>query len=346
MPDPALRVTATDYHTAGEPFRIVTSPIPDIAGDSVAARRETLRADVAREDCHDAERVRRLLVREPRGHTDMYGCFVVPPDDDEADFGVLFWHQDGYSTACGHGTIALGTWAVESGRVRAEPDGTTEVVIDVPSGRVTATVTCVAGRARSVAFRNVGSYVIARDVPVAVPHGEVRCDVSYGGAIYASLPASALGLRVAPECYRALIAGGRAVKQGVEATEWATRVADPRMAGVYGTIFYDDLPSTPDGLRQRNVAIFADGQVDRSPCGSGTCARVALLADDGLLGEGQVFTHESVVGTTFTARIVGRDGPEEAAPVRVEVTGSAHVTGEHVFRLDDADPLPSGFVLR
>ena len=153
-------IGATDYHTAGEPFRIVVAGAPSIPGGSVRERRERAAAS------EEVERVRRLLCHEPRGHADMYGCFLVPPDDDGADLGVLFWHKDGYSTACGHGTIALGAWAVESGLVAAPADGAVDVTIDVPSGRVVARVDCRGGEVSRVAFRNVPAFVIARGVRV------------------------------------------------------------------------------------------------------------------------------------------------------------------------------------
>ena len=183
-----MEIETTDYHTAGEPFRIVRERTVEIPGATVAARRQfAMRSD-------EVDRVRRLLCHEPRGHADMYGCFPVAPDDDGADLGVLFWHKDGYSTACGHGTIALGAWAVESGRVSAPADGTVDVTIDVPSGRVVARVRCEAGAVRGVAFRNVPAYVVARGVPAA---GK-RVDVAFGGAIYAFTPAERWGLRVTP----------------------------------------------------------------------------------------------------------------------------------------------------
>jgi proline racemase len=302
-----------DYHTAGEPFRIVLEGVPPIAGGTVRDKRET----AARSEEIDA--VRRLLCHEPRGHADMYGCFVVEPDDAGADFGVLFWHKDGYSTACGHGTIALGRWAVESGRV-AGP----EVTIDVPSGRVVARVT-----PDDVAFVNVPAFVIARDVPA----GDLLVDVAYGGAIYAFAPAERFGLRVVPEDLGALIAAGRSVKGALEGTDVARHPTDDRLSGIYGTVLYEN---APDGGGERNVTIFADGEVDRSPCGSATSARTALLMPDG------PWRNESIVGTSFTARIV------EATPAGIvtEVRGAAFRTGEHHFALDPRDPLGTGFVLR
>ena len=323
-----IEVATTDYHTAGEPFRIVTAGVPDIPGATVRDRREAAAAS------EDVARVRRLLCHEPRGHADMYGCFPVPADDDGADLGVLFWHKDGFSTACGHGTIALGAWAVESGRIAAPDDGEVEVTIDVPSGRVVARVRMRGGAVDAVTFRNVPSFVIARDVAVE----GVRADVSYGGAIYASVPASALGLRVVPEDLVRLIEAGRAVNRALDATEVARHPGDDRLSGIYGTIIYDDLGP----LHQRNVTVFADGEVDRSPCGSGTSARCALLAADGRLAPGQELRHDSIVGTTFTAQVVG----EEAGGVITEVEGTAFRTGEHRFVLDPRDPLGTGFVLR
>jgi proline racemase len=315
-----MEVVTTDYHTAGEPFRIVTGGAPEIPGATVRERREHARGSA------EVDAVRRLLCHEPRGHADMYGCFLVPPDDGGADLGVLFWHKDGYSTACGHGTIALGAWAVESGRIACEPDGEAAVTIDVPSGRVVARVRCKGGAVASVTFRNVPAYVIARGVEAA----GVRADVSYGGAIYASVRAADLGLEVAPERITELIAAGREVKRALEGTE-AARHADERLSGIYGTILYDELGEG----HQRNVTVFADGQVDRSPCGSGTSARLALLDRD-------LPRHESIVGTTFSGRIVERT----AQGVITEIEGTSYRTGEHRFVLDPRDDLGTGFVLR
>jgi proline racemase len=338
-----LRVSVTDYHTAGEPFRIVTSGTPDIPGPTVRARREYARSSP------EVDAVRQLLVNEPRGHADMYGCFVVPPDDDGADFGVLFWHKDGYSTACGHGAIALGTWAVQTGRISAVPDGDTDVVIDVPSGRITARVTSVGGRVDRVSFHNIPSYVVARAVEVPAGHGlpvPAVVDVSYGGALYASVDASSIGLAVTPKYHTELIAAGRAIKATLRDTPWARHPSDPRLDGIYGTILYDDLGQHGDGPHQRNVTVFADGELDRSPCGSGTSARIALLADDQRIRIGQTLRHDSIVGTTFLGRIV-RTVREEGRPaVLTEVEGAAYRTGTATFTLDPADPLGTGFLLR
>jgi proline racemase len=323
-----MEVVTTDYHTAGEPFRIVLDGVPAIPGATVRDRRE----HAATTD--EIDRVRRLLCHEPRGHADMYGGFLVPPDDDGADLGVLFWHKDGYSTACGHGTIALGAWAVESGRVAAPRDGDVDVTIDVPSGRVVARVHMRAGEVERVAFRNVPSFVIARGVEA----DGVEVDVAYGGAIYAFVAASSVGVRVTPEDLPELIAQGRRIKRALEGTDVSRHPDDERLSGIYGTVFYDELQP----LHYRNVAIFADGEVDRSPTGSATSARTALLTDAGVLADGQTWRNDSIVGTTFSARVVGH----AADGVLTEVEGTAFRTGEHRFVLDPRDALGTGFLLR
>ena len=332
--------TCVDYHTAGEPFRIVTSATPVLAGDTVAERR------VSAQHHAGLDAIRKLLCHEPRGHADMYGCFQVRPDDEEADLGVLFWHKDGYSTACGHGTIALGVWAVDSGLVPADPDGSTDVIVDVPSGRVVARVHCAHGVVRSVAFRNVPSFVIARDIAVTTSRGTSAVTLAYGGAIYATVAADALRLSVMDNDLNALIAVAREIKRQIDEAGLAAYPGDARLSGLYGTIFYDDLGADGDRLRQRNVTVFADGEVDRSPCGSGTCARIAELVAEGRLGIGDEFLHESIIGTSFRARAVEQLGPADHAAVIPEVEGMAYRTGEHRFVLDPADPLGTGFVLR
>ena len=228
-------IAATDYHTGGEPFRIVADPPVPIPGRTVAERRARAIEDPA------VQGLRAVLCSEPRGHADMYGGFIVPPDDDGADLGVLFWHKDGFSTACGHGTIALGAWAVETGRVAAPETGSVDVVIDVPSGRVTARVHREDARVIAVDFVNVPSWVVASDVPVTTSRGEVRVTVAYGGAIYATLPAAQLGLTVTPERLGDLIALGREIKWALNDAEHAVHPTDPRLNGIYGTIWFDEL---------------------------------------------------------------------------------------------------------
>ena len=334
-------IRTIDYHTAGEPFRIVAKPPVEIVGDTVANRRVYAMASA------EVDGLRKLLCFEPRGHADMYGCFITPPDDDGADFGVLFWHKDGFSTACGHGTIALGVWAIESGKVAIDPSGVTDVVIDVPSGRVTARVHTKGAVIESVDFVNVASYHMHSDISVDTSLGALTVDVSFGGAIYAQLDVAQIGLSVTPEHYGEIIAIGREIKWALNDSEYAEHPTDPRLSGIYGTIVYEDLAPDADGLkRQRNATIFADGEVDRSPCGSGTCARLATLVEKKQLKIGEVLKHDSIVDSQFLGVAkaqVTSDGYDAILP---QVTGMAYETGESVFTVDPRDPLTPGFVLR
>lgn len=322
-------VTAVDYHTAGEPFRIVTGGVAPLEGASILDKR--------RFAAERLDHVRRLLVHEPRGHADMYGCFVTEPEDDGADLGVVFFHNAGYSTACGHGTIALVTWALESGLVPVTgPE--TRVVVDVPSGRLETVARVEDGAVSSVRFRNVPAYVEAEGL---LAEG-LRADVAFGGAFYASV-ASPLPLE--PRNVTELIALGRAVKAELEAKRQFVHPEEPELRDVYGVIFWERLDFGPP-VRQRNVTVFADGEVDRSPCGSGTSARLALLERAGELERGAELVHESVIGTTFLARVVGDATVAGRPAVVTEVEGSAARTGTHEFVLEPRDTLGEGFLLR
>jgi proline racemase len=333
-------IATTDYHTAGEPFRIVADPPVPVPGTSVADRRARAIDDP------DVQWLRSVLCSEPRGHADMYGGLIVPPDDDGAHLGVLFWHKDGFSTACGHGTIALGAWAVDTGLVAAPSSGSVDVVIDVPSGRVTARVHREQDRTVAVDFVNVASWLIASDVAVLTSRGEVVVTVAYGGAIYAALPAAALGLSVDPVDLDDLIALGREIKWALNDSRHAVHPDDERLNGIYGTIWFDELGSSEGQLHQRNVTVFADGEVDRSPCGSGTCARLAVLDASGALPSGSVLRHDSIVGSTFTGAVLDHVDVDGRRAVLPQVTGMAYRTGEHVFTVDPHDPVVPGFVLR
>ena len=322
-----MKIETVDYHTAGEPFRIVTGGVEPPAGGTILEQR--------REAAERLDHVRRLLVNEPRGHADMYGCFVTEPEDEGADLGVVFFHNAGYSTACGHGTIALVTWALDEGLVAArEPE--TRVVVDVPSGRLETVARVEGGRIRSVRFRNVPAFVWGEDVHA----GGREVDVAFGGAFYAALEE-----RVAPEELSRLIALGRELKAAVEAAQDVVHPLEPELRGIYGVVFWQHEGDGPPVV-QRNVTVFADGEVDRSPCGSGTSARLALLHRAGALDVGDELRHLSVVDTEFRARIVAETDVSGIPAVVTEVEGSAYRTGRHVFELDEADPLGTGFLLR
>jgi proline racemase/trans-L-3-hydroxyproline dehydratase len=311
-------VATVDYHTGGEPFRIVTGGVEPLQGRTILEQRRFAREHL--------DHVRRLLVYEPRGHADMYGCFVTEPEDGGADLGVVFFHNAGYSTACGHGTIALVTWAIESGLLEGP-----EVVVDVPSGRLRTEARFENGRVASVRFRNVPAFVHERGVPAA---GR-EVDVAFGGAFYASLEE-----QVEPAELPRLIELGRAIKADLEKTHAIVHPDEPELRDVYGVIFWQDESAQP--LTQRNVTVFADGEVDRSPCGSGTSARLALLHGEGRLATGEPLRHLGIVGSEFTGRVV----EETPAGVVTEIEGSAHLTGRHEFFLEPDDELGEGFLLR
>ena len=321
-----MEIRTIDYHTAGEPFRIVTGGVEAPQGATILDKR--------RDAYERLEDVRRLLVHEPRGHADMYGCFVVEPNDENADLGVVFFHNAGYSTACGHGTIALVTWALDAGIV-PRSEGENHVVVDVPSGRLDTWARVEGGRVRSVRFRNVPSFVWAEGVEL----GGTKVDIAFGGAFYACMEE-----RVEPGELPRLIELGRELKREVEAWQDVVHPLEPELRDVYGVIFWQEEAERP--LTQRNVTVFADGEVDRSPCGSGTSARLALLDRSGRLPRGAELRHLSIIGSEFRARVVGDAEVAGIPAVVTEVEGSAYRTGEHVFTLDPDDPLGDGFLLR
>ena len=321
-------IRTADYHTGGEPFRIVTAGVEPLRGRTILDKR--------RDALERLDHVRQLLVYEPRGHADMYGCHVVEPNDSGADLGVVFFHNAGYSTACGHGTIALVTWALDEGLVEKR-EGETRVVVDVPSGRLEAWARVEGGKVRSVRFRNVPSFVWATGVRAAGRD----VDVAFGGAFYASLRE-----RVEPRELPRLIELGREIKHDLEAEHEIVHPEEPELRDVYGVVFWQDEDPHEGAFTQRNVTIFADGEVDRSPCGSGTSARLALLGASGALAPGQELRHLSIVGSEFRGRIVGRAEVAGRPAVVTEVEGSAYRTGSAEFTLDPDDEVGTGFLLR
>ncbi len=332
-----LQIRTIDLHTGGEPLRVVLDGFPLPPGRNVLERRRHVRAH--------CDHLRRALMHEPRGHADMYGCLLVPPNDDGADFGVIFMHNEGYSTMCGHATIALGRLAVEMGWVEARAP-TTEVVIDAPCGRLRVFVSLSEKKVRQVAFLGVPSFVLALDQKVEVPGlGSVSYDLAYGGAFYAYVSATDIGLELVPANYRTLIAAGMAIKRAVQQCD--DRIRHPfeeELSFLYGTIFIGEPAS--EGVDSRNVCIFAEGEVDRSPTGSGLSGRLAIHYARGEIGLGQHMRVESIVGSVFEGSIEETltYGPYQAVVPRV--AGQAWITGLHTFLIDPADPFREGFFLR
>lgn len=332
MTDPVsgrqLVVSTVDYHTAGEPFRIVSGGVPSLLGHTLMEKR--------RYALDHLDHVRQLLVFEPRGHADMYGGFVTEPEDAGAQLGVVFFHNQGYSTACGHGTIALVTWAIDAGLITGQAP-LTEVVVDVPSGRLPTVATLEAGRVRSVRFRNVPSFVLIDNLAMELAGHRIDVAVAYGGAFYAIVPAEPFEIPIEPAFVTRFIEMGREIKASIESKHQVVHPLNPELEGIYGVMFT---------AGYRNVTVFADGEVDRSPCGSGTSARLALLDRRAELARGSTLMHESIIGGRFAGRVVGDDRVGEYPAVITEVEGSAHLTGYHQFVLAADDPIGTGFLIR
>ena len=331
-----MKITTIDAHTAGEPFRVITGGFPDLPGDTILARR--------RYASEHLDFVRRALMWEPRGHADMYGCIVTPPVTPGADLGVLFMHNEGFSTMCGHGIIGIATVALETGMLPAVQPETT-LHIDTPAGLVTAHALMDGDRVRSVRFENVPSFVLALDRAVDVPgYGLVRYDIAFGGAFYAYVQADDLGLRCTPEHYRQLIQAGVAIKHAVMTAGPIPHPFEADLSFLYGVIFIGP-PEEPDA-HSRNVCVFADGEVDRCPTGTGVSGRLALHYARGELAIGQPIIVESIIGSRFAGRVIATTPFGPHAAIIPEVTGSAYITGRHEFLIDPDDPLRAGFILR
>jgi trans-L-3-hydroxyproline dehydratase len=278
---------------------------------------------------------------EPRGHADMYGAIPTDPVTSDGDLGVLFLHNEGWSTMCGHGVIALTTVALEMGLLAPRD----EVRLDTPAGRVTARARRAGGRVRSVAFENVPSFVVALDEEVEVPHiGRVRYDLAFGGAFYAFVDAASVGLEMTPQRFRDLIAAGSAIKRAVVAAREVRHPREADLSFLYGTVFTG--PAATSGADSRNVCVFAEGEVDRSPTGTGVSARVALERARGRLPPGSEFVVESIIGTRFVGRIARELSWEGYDAVVPEVEGSAWITGRSELWFAPDDPLAQGFILR
>ena len=335
-PEDWIRITTIDAHTAGEPLRVVTGGFPPLPGETILEKRRYVREHL--------DHLRTALMWEPRGHADMYGCIVTEPVTPDGDLGVIFMHNEGYSTMCGHGIIGLAKVALDTGMIEKEGDRPA-IKMDTPAGRVTAYARRENGRVVEVAFHNVPSFVYALDREVEVAGvGRVRYDVAFGGAFYAFCRAEELGLRLVPEEFRTLIEVGMRIKRAVMESLEIRHPFEEDLSFLYGTIFVG--PPHDPAHHSRNVCIFADGQVDRCPTGTGVSARAALHYARGELEMEEPFVVESILGTCFTGRIVETVtfGPYEA--VVPEVVGSAHICGRNEWLIDPDDPLQHGFIFR
>ncbi len=338
IPDQATIITTIDAHAAGEPLRIITGGLPALQGDTILERRRYMQEHL--------DHIRRALMWEPRGHRDMYGCVLTEPVSPTADLGVLFIHNEGYSTMCGHGMIALVTTLLETGALPAKGQQT-PVTLDTPAGLVRATAHLdERGHVERVSFLNVPSFVYARDVELDVPAwGRVSVDIAFGGAFYAFLPAERVGLRVEPQQREQLAAAGEAIKQAVNAKIAIEHPIEKDLGFLYGTILTG--PPEEATHHSRNVCIFADAEVDRSPTGTGVSARLALHYAKGEITDGQSIVIESILGarSAFSGRVLSQTRVGPYAAIVPEVSGSAFITGRHEFILDPGDELGRGFIM-
>jgi len=329
-------IECIDAHTEGEPLRVILSGFPQPNGETILLRRKHLK------DSFDSFRT--ALMWEPRGHADMYGCLLTEPLSNDADFGVLFLHNEGYSTMCGHGIIAVVKVVLETGILPIIAPETC-VTIDTPAGCIHAFALIQDGHVQSVRFRNVPSYVHALDQSVDVPDlGLVRYDLAYGGAYYAFVNANDVGLVTKTSQIKDLVHSGMLIKQAIAENTMILHPFEPDVGFLYGVIFIGDGES--QDAHSRHVCIFADGEVDRSPTGTGVSGRLALLHVRGYLNVGETIHIESVIGSSFTGQVIEERtyGPYQA--IVPEITGRAFITGHHTFLLDSTDPYQHGFILR
>ncbi|MDP2036208.1 MAG: proline racemase family protein [Ignavibacteria bacterium] len=335
-PDDWLEIETIDAHAAGEPLRIILSGLPEIKGATILEKRRYMKDNL--------DHYRTALMFEPRGHADMYGCIITPPVTSEADFGVIFIHNEGYSTMCGHGIIAVTTVALETGMFEmVEP--VTQIKIDSPAGLITSYAKIKNGKVESVYFHNIPSFAFLQDQIVdAPPLGKIKFDVAFGGAFYAFVKADQLGLTMHESEFRELIEKGMMIKRAVMQNFAIKHPFEDELSFLYGTIFY----GTPlsDSSDSRNVCIFAEGEVDRSPTGTGVSARVALHYAKKELEFNTPMVVESIIGTKFSAKVIKETKFGEYNAVIPEVEGNAFITGKNIFYINPDDPLRKGFILR
>jgi proline racemase len=319
----ARYLAAVDSHTEGMPTRVVTGGVGTIPGATMLERKLHFEREL--------DELRLLLMREPRGHSAMSGAILQPPTREDADWGVLFIEVSGCLPMCGHGTIGVATVLVETGMVEVrEPE--TVVRLDTPAGLIEARVAVEGGRARSVTLRNVPAFLLERDRDL----GGLRCDIAFGGNFYALVRAADAGVEIDPARADELIARGMELMKAVEAGGTPVHPEDARISGCRHVVFHDG---------NRNATAIHPGWLDRSPCGTGTSARMAALHARGELALGEAFVNESVIGTRFTGRLIEETRVGELAAVVPEITGRAWVTGMGQYLLDAEDPFPAGFAL-
>lgn len=328
-------ITCIDSHTAGEPLRIITSGFPKIKGNTMLEKRKYVKENL--------DNVRSMLMLEPRGHSGMYGCIITEPATEDGDFGVLFTHNEGLSTMCGHGIIGVTKVALETGLIPGK-DGINTVKIDSPAGRITSYAHIKDNKVKKVSFENVPSFVYKENIKVNVDGiGEVTADIVFGGAFYVYIDGSELNLEVDPKNMEILVKKGMEIKYKVMDEMNIVHPLEPGLNGIYGTIITGPLNIEENKVISNNVCIFADGQIDRSPTGTGTAGRVALLHKKGYLKKDMILVNKSIIDTIFEGKINEFTKVDNLEAVIPEVSGTAHITGFNQILLDPEDPLQEGF---
>lgn len=331
------RLAVIDMHTGGEPLRIVTAGYPPLPKGTILEKRAYVREHL--------DHLRKMLMFEPRGHADMYGALLVEPDLPGADLAVLFMHNEGYSTMCGHAIVALGRYAVDEGLVEPR-EPVTRVNIECPCGMVEAKVEVAGGRAGRVSFESVPSFLFEGDCRTQVPgHGEVAFDIAYGGAFYALADCAQFGLAFGRDPVRAFVDAAAALTEAVKARFPLSHPDHDDLAFLYGSILTDGGDGA-GGRPTRNVCVFADRQVDRSPTGSGVTARLAAMHARGAVAPGQARLFESIVGSRFEGAVERTLAAGGRAAVTVRVSGRAFYSGRAEFTVEADDPLGGGFLVR
>jgi len=330
-------ITCIDAHCAGEPVRIVTSGFPPIYGKTILDKREYV--------LRHYDHLRKLIMLEPRGHSGMYGCILVSPVTPDGDLGVLFTHNEGLSTMCGHATIGVTKVAIETGIVNSQ-EGENILRIDSPAGRVTAYAQVEEGRVKHVKFHNVPSFVLYEGFPIRIDgRKKVKVDIVFCGAFYVYVNAEELGLDIEPRIIQHLVKLGMKIKYRVINSLEVVHPIEKDLNSIYGTIFTGPEKRQGNKIISKNVCIFADSQVDRSPTGTGTGGRVALLNRKGLFTEEMTLVNQSIINTTFEGRIVNFTEVQNIPAVVTEVSGNANISGFNQLVLEADDPLPEGFRL-
>ncbi len=328
------KITTIEMHTCGEPLRVYMSGLPEIKGETVLEKRRYFREHY--------DHIRKGTIWEPRGHADMYGAIVTPSVDADAD--VFFLHNEGYSTMCGHAIIALTKLLIETGTIRKSGDDR-QITFNVPAGTVYARALIENGAVREASFRNVPSFLYLSNEAVEVPGlGLVRFDVAYGGAFYAFVGAEQLGLRLNADEYAKLIDYGRRIKHAVAENFPIQHPFEADLSFLYGTIFVG--PPDNQNHHSRNVCVFAEGEVDRSPTGTGVSARAAIHYARSELKLNEEIAIESILGSVMSVRAVEATKFGQYDAVIPEVSGTASITGRSEFYFDPDDPFREGFILR